>query len=105
VDWDGFLEDLTKQQTADVEASRLELTVWSLIRGPQRAEARTRRHPAGIELVVTVDGLLHVTQAFTAKQLHDLDRMHQRLREEFIADGWYPTGPVQWGGAGGITPT
>lgn len=100
-DWDAFVEELAKEHSAEVKANRLELTVWSLSRVSQRADARTRRHPVGIELAVTVDGLLYLTQAFAAKQLHDLDRMHQRLRDDFVADGWYPSGPVGWSGASG----
>jgi hypothetical protein len=63
-DYDAFVADLARQQQGEIDAARLELTLWSMVRGDQRAEGRTRRHPAGIELVLLVDGKIVSTAAF-----------------------------------------
>ena len=58
-DYDDLIDQLARQHQGDLDAAKIELTLWALVKGPRRAEARTRRHPTGLELVVTVDGQLH----------------------------------------------
>ena len=52
------LNQLAHQRQGEIDAARIELTLWTLVKDAQRAEARTRRHPVGLELVVTIDGEL-----------------------------------------------
>jgi hypothetical protein len=54
--YDELLAELVCQYAAEVDADTRELRLWTLARGTQRAEARTRRHLVGIELVVLIDG-------------------------------------------------
>lgn len=89
---DALLAELARQQS-EVAAGRLELTLWTLVRADQCAEARTRRHPAGIELVVTVDGELSYVKAFQAKDVDVLQASAASLRRAFEADGWTLSGP------------
>jgi hypothetical protein len=89
--YDDLITDLAQQAGADT--ARVELTLWTLVKGSKRAEARTRVHPVGIELVVTVDGELEWSQAF-APQVVDtlLESAAASQQRVFLADGWKPAG-------------
>jgi hypothetical protein len=92
-DYDGFLDDLARRQAGEVAAAALDLRLWALVKDGQRAEARTRRHPAGIELVVMVDGDLHAAEAFTPAAVEGVEAAAERYRLAFLADGWNEAGP------------
>lgn len=86
--YDELLEQLARQYHAEVDADRLELRLWVLVRGAQRVEARTRRHPIGIELLVVVDDELSSTTAFRPDQVELLDAAVAEVRRAFEDDGW-----------------
>jgi hypothetical protein len=68
--------------------------MWSLVKDSQRGEARTRSHPVGLELVVTVDGELHWSQAFAPQLVDALPGSAAESQQRvFLADGWEPAGP------------
>ena len=89
-----LLDDLARQHVGEIEAGRLELHLWVLAKGHQRAVARTRRRPAGIELIVVVDGDLHAAEAFTPAAVEGLDAAATRYRDALLADGWTEAGPA-----------
>jgi len=47
--YDDLINRLACQHQGEVEAAKIELTMWTMVKGPQRAEACTRRHPVGLE--------------------------------------------------------
>lgn len=94
-EYDAFLERLAREHAAEVDADKLELTLWALTRGTERAEARTRRHPRGIELVVTIDGELQGSWTFNAGQLDALEALEQQVHRSYLGDGWQDAGPRQ----------
>lgn len=92
--YDEFLQRLAREHAAEVEADRLELRLWALVRGEQRAEARTRRHPAGLELVVTIDGEVEWSQAFSPALVDQLlESAAEAQRRVLLSQGWQPAGP------------
>ena len=48
------------------------LMLWTRVKGPQRAVARTRRHPVGLELMVTIDGEQFWAQTFSPELVEPL---------------------------------
>jgi hypothetical protein len=81
------------QTNEQVDSVRLECVLWALVRGSQRAEARTRPHGRGIELYVTIDGEQHHAQAFSAADGPELETLEMEMRQAFILDGWQAAGP------------
>ena len=92
--YDDLITQLARQHQGEVEAAKIELTLWTLVKGPQRAEARTRRHPVGLELVVSIDGDLHWSQAFAPQLVETLLESAATAQQNvLLADGWQPAGP------------
>ena len=92
--YDDLISELGRQRRGEVEMARVELTLWALVKDAKRAEACTRRHPLGLELVVTVDGELHWSQAFTPQVVETLLKSAATSQQKvFLADGWRPAGP------------
>ncbi len=92
MDYVDLLATLARHAAA-VDADHLELRLWAVVRGTQRAEARTRRHPLGIELVVIVDGDLSTSKAYRPVDVQQLEATASALRQAFEADGWLEAGP------------
>jgi len=92
--YDDLVNHLANERQGEVDAARIEMTLWTLIKDAQRAEARTRRHPVGLELVVTIDGELIWSQAF-APQLVDklLDSAATAQQKVLLSEGWQPARP------------
>jgi hypothetical protein len=93
VSYDDYLDDLERQRAGEVAADRLDLRLWALVKGEQRAEARTRRHPLGLELVVTVDGDLLTAEVFRPAEVDRIETVAERHRLAFERDGWTLPGP------------
>ena len=92
--YDELINQLTRQDQGEVDAAKIELTLWTMVRGPQLAEARTRRHPVGLELVVSIDGELHWSQAFAPQLVKTLlESAAAAQHTVLLADGWQPAGP------------
>ena len=92
--YDDLIKQLARQHQSEVEAATVELTLWTLVKGPQRAEARTKRHPVGIELVVTIDGELLWSQTFAPQLVETLlESAASAQQKVLVADGWQPAGP------------
>ena len=92
--YDDLINQLARQHQGEVEAAKIELTLWTLVKGPQRAEARTRRHPVGLELVVSIDGELHWSQTFAPQLVETLLESAAAAQQNvLLADGWQPAGP------------
>ena len=88
------LNQLAHQRQGEIDAARIELTLWTLVKDAQRAEARTRRHPVGLELVVTIDGELIWSQAFAPQLVEPLLESAAKAQQRvLIADGWHAVGP------------
>jgi hypothetical protein len=88
--WD---DDLIEQLAREHRGERDELVLWVLVKDHQRAEARTRRHPLGIELVVTVDGEQTTSAVFEPETRHLLGATAQTIRLAMAVEGWQPAGP------------
>ncbi len=80
--YDDLINNLARQRQGEVDAARIELTLWTLVKDAQRAEARTRRHPVGVELVVTIDGELLWSQAFAPQLVEPLLESRRGLSRE-----------------------
>jgi hypothetical protein len=93
VDYYALLAELARQRQGGVEAAQLEIILWALVRGAQRVEARTRRHPVGIELLVTVDGELSSACAFKPADTDAMEATAATVRIAFEQDGWIEPGP------------
>ena len=90
--YDDVINQLARQHQAEVEAAKIELTLWILVKGPQRAEAR-QAHPVGLELVV-IDGELHWSQTFAPQLVETLLESAATAQQNvLLADGWQPAGP------------
>ena len=74
-------------------AAQLDLRLWALVKDGQRAEARTRRHFAGLELLVTVDGELVASEVIRPGAEASIEPAADRHRAAFEAEGWTPAGP------------
>ena len=89
--YDDLIGELGRQRRGDVEAARVELTLWALVKDAKRAEARMRRHPVGLELVVTVDGVAYWSQAYAPQVVETLLESAAAAQQNvFLADGWRP---------------
>ena len=92
--YDDLINQLARQHQGELDAARIARTLWTLVKGPQRAEARTRRHPVGLELVVSLDGELQWSQTFAPHLVETLlesaAAAHQNV---LLADGWQQAGP------------
>jgi hypothetical protein len=86
--YDELLAELVCQYAAEVDADTRELRLWTLARGTQRAEARTRRHLVGIELVVLIDGEISAAAAFKPRDLAVLESSSEAMRRALETDGW-----------------
>ena len=92
--YDDLISNLARRGEADT--ARIELTLWSLVKDARRVEARTRRHPVGLELVVTIDGELQWSQAFAPQMVETLlESAASSQHKVFLADGWKPARGVQ----------
>jgi hypothetical protein len=90
--YDDLITNLAHQDQTD--APRIEVTLWALVKDSHRAEARARRHPVGLELVVTVDGELEWSQAFAPQVVETLlESAATSQQKVFLANGWHPAGP------------
>ena len=93
-DYDYLINHLARQHQGDIEVASLELTLWTMVKGPRRAEARTKRHSVGLELTVTIDGELHWSQSFAPQLVETLLESAATAQQRvLLADGWQPTGP------------
>jgi hypothetical protein len=93
MDYDKLFEALASQLPGEADADGLELSLWALVRGPRRAEARTRKHLLGVELVILVDGEVSTSQVFRPQDVELLDSTSVSVRRAFEADGWSEAGP------------
>jgi hypothetical protein len=60
-----------------------------MVKDAKRAEARTRKHPVGLELVVTIDGVLEWSQAFAPQMVETpLESAAVAQQNVFLSDGW-----------------
>ena len=81
------------EDAGEAEAPLLELRLWMLVKGDQGAAAYTRDHPAGVELVVLIDGDLHAAEAFTSMSDDSFKVASDRHRAALVADGWIEADP------------
>ena len=88
-----FLKALTEKREADAAADALEMTLWRLSKGIRTAEMAMRRHPAGVELRLAIDGELFWSRAYSACQLEDLNIDGAAQHNAFVAKGWAPVEP------------
>jgi hypothetical protein len=93
MDYDKLFEALASQLPGEADGDGLELSLWALVRGPRRAEARTRKHLLGVELVILIDGEVSTSQAFRPQDVELLDSTSVSVRRAFEADGWSEAGP------------
>ncbi len=94
IDYDDLINQLARQHQGEVEAAKIELTLWMLGQRPAARPARTKRHPAGLELVVTIDGELLWSQTFAPQLVETLLESAATAQQNvLIADGWQPAGP------------
>ena len=75
------------------EVDKLELCLWELVRGSQRAEARTRRHVTGIELLILVDGEVSSASPFRTADVAVMEATVANVRHCLREDGWVDAGP------------
>jgi hypothetical protein len=92
--YDDLIDRLAQQQRGEAAAEAVALRLWALVRGAQRAEARTRRHPGGLELVVSIDGELHWSQVYTPALVPTLlESAADAQRAALMSQGWQDAGP------------
>lgn len=91
--YDDVIDELARERQGELDPARKELALWSLVKGTQRAEARTRRHVTGLELVVTIDGAVRNQMAFRPAELDLLKASSETLRLSLEAEGWKAAGP------------
>jgi hypothetical protein len=91
--YDDVIDELARARQGELDPARKELALWSLLKGQQRAEARTRRHTIGLELIVSIDGDVRHSLAFRPAELELLKASSETLRLSFEADGWEAAGP------------
>jgi hypothetical protein len=94
MDYEEMLAGLIRDRVAHAEAERLDVQLWALVSGGQRAEARVRRHPVGLELAVTIDGVMASSSIFRNREIPLLEATSIRIREAMEATGWVVAGPA-----------
>lgn len=70
--YNNFLRVQAEHRAAAIEAQKGEFVLWRATKDGRHAMAHTRRHPAGLELCITVEGELWWSRAFRPDELESL---------------------------------